>query len=406
MNIKNKITLFKIRLLRQVVCAYFLMSGHLLFDTPVSYPDDGAPPYIYSTFSHLATRTVVAAIDELSGKAQTLTLGASDNIVMEAAQNIQAIVKDGGKFEFHNHIGTKHAMFMSVYHNNVTGEVTLNTQGKPLYLDSPVVHMNDLQVNGYFNIEGGVIGNSLNVAKYNTSSDAFCMGYGFRINQKDELELVKYAVYDNTLNLTQKSVIKKVAIFGTGSHFSIQEATEANNSLLPFNTASGTNLSHMLNNNNNTSQCPPVASVSQWVYSALNNTLVTTPMNVKVGINTSSPTANLHVAGTVVVNSLSATDIVTLNMSVTSDERLKENIVPLSSVGLNDCLDTIKKLRIVRYNYRNQSGGKIGFIAQQVESVARDIVVVKNAFGLEDCRTLDTNAILTYLVGAVQRLST
>jgi len=377
------------------------MSGHLLFDTPVSYPDDGTPPYIYSTFSHLATRTVVAAIDELSGNAQTLTLGASDNIVMEAAQNIQAIVKDGGKFEFHNHIGTSHVMFMSVYHNNVTGEVTLNTQGKPLYLDSPVVHMNDLQVNGYFNIEGGVIGNSLNVAKYDSSSDAFCMGYGFRINQKDELELVKYAVYDN-VEQTQSSVIKKVAIFGTGSQFSIQEATEANNSLLPFNTANGTNLSHMLNNSNNSCQC---SGESQWVFSAMNNTLVTTPMNLKVGINTSSPTANLHVAGTVIIDNLSATDIVTLNMSVTSDERLKENIVPISTVDLNDCLDTIKKLRIFRYNYKNLLGDKIGFIAQQVESVAKDIVVVKNAFGLEDCKTLDTNAILTYLVGAVQRLS-
>jgi hypothetical protein len=379
------------------------MSGHLLFDTPVSYPDDGTPPYVYSTFSHLATRSVVAAIDDLSGNAQTLTLGASDNIVMEAAQNIQAIVKDGGKFEFHNHVGTSHVMFLSVFHNTATGAVTLNTQGKPLFLDSPVVHMNDLQVNGYFNIEGGVIGNSLSVAKYDSSSDAFCMGYGFRINPKDELELVKYAVYENTIDQTQSSIIKKIAIFGTGSAFSVQEASEANNALLPFNTTNGTNLSHMLNNNS--SPCTGTCE-SHWVYSALNNTLVPSPVNVKVGINTPSPVANLHVAGTAIIDNLSATDIVVVNFTMTSDERLKENIVPLDDVGIDDCLEKINKLRIVRYKYKNQLGEKIGFIAQQVESVAKDIVVVKNVAGLDNCKTLDTNAILAYLVGAVQRLYT
>lgn len=378
------------------------MSGHLLFDTPVSYPDDGTPPYIYSTFSHLATRSVVAAIDDLSGKAQTLTLGASANIVMEAAENIKAIVKDGGKFEFHNHIGTNHVMFLSVFHNTATGAVTMDTSGKPLFLDCPVVHMNDLQVNGYFNIEGGVIGNSLSVAKYDSSSDAFCMGYGFRINQKDELELVKYAVYDNTTNQTQSSIIKKIAIFGTGSPFSVNDASEANNALLPFNTTSGTNLSHMLNNS---TPCAGTCD-SQWVYSSVNNSLVSTPANAKVGINTSTPTANLHVAGRAIIDSLYASDIVVVNFTMTSDERLKENIIPLDVAGIDDCLEKINKLRLVRYKYKSQVGEKIGFIAQQVESVAKEIVVVKNAAGLDNCKTLDTNAILAYLVGAVQRLYT
>lgn len=382
------------------------MSGHLLFDTPVSYPDDGTPPYIYSTFSHLATRSVVAAIDDLTGNAQTLTLGASDNIVMEAAQNIQAIVKDGGKVEFYNHVGTNHVIFLSFYQNNTTGEVTLNTQGKPLFLDSPVVHMNDLQVNGYFNIEGGVMGNSLNVTKYDTDSDAFCMGYGFRINQKDELELIKYAVYEDANN-AQSSIIRKVAIFGTGSQFSSQEATAANNALLPFNAGSGANLSHLLNNNNNTPCTCSNVSESYWAFSVVNNRniIVPTKSDVYIGINTvTTPEANLHVNGTTKLTSLSADDITTISMTVTSDERLKENIAPIGPVGIDDCLEKIKKLQVVRYNYKNQGKLNIGFIAQQVESIATDIVVAKNAFGLKDCRTIDTSAILAYLVGAVQVL--
>jgi hypothetical protein len=388
------------------------MTSHALFDTRVTYPDDGNPPYIYSTFSHLATRSVIAAIDDLSGNAQTLTLGASSNVVLEAANNIQAIVKDTGKFEFYNHVGTNHVLFLSIHHNDSTGEVTFSTQGKPLFLDSPVVHMNDLQVNGYFNIEGGIIGNSLNVVKYNDNADAFCVGYGFRINPKDELELIKYAVYENDTTHAQSSILKKVAIFGTGNSFSSNEASDTNNALLPFNTVNGTNLSHLLTGGittniacSNIVNCSNVPTPTYWTYSSTNNYLYTNPVNAYVGINTNSPTTNLHVNGSAFINNISACNVVLSTMTFSSDFRLKENIIPFDTLEINDCLEKINKLRLVRYNYKNNvSLSRIGFIAQQVESITSDIVTTQEAFGLSDCKTLDISIILAYLVGAIQSI--
>ena len=81
-----------------------------------------------------------------------------------------------------------------------------------------------------------------------------------------------------------------------------------------------------------------------------------------VGIGTTSPLYPLDVNGTARANSVLYT-----TLTQTSDERVKENVV---STDLAWAEDTISKLRVVDYNFiGNVSSPKVGFIAQEVESV-------------------------------------
>lgn len=373
-----------------------IASGHSLLDTPVTYPDDGTPPYIYSTFSHLATRSVVAAIDNLTGQAQTLTLGATENIVLESSKDVHVVLKNDGVFELYNHIADgSHVKFVSLYHSSQNNNVVLSTGTNALMIDSPVVHMNDLQVNGYFNIEGGIIGNSLNVVKYDSTSDSFCKGYGFRINTRDELELVKYAVYDT--DGSHSSVIKKVAIFGTGNLFTPLDASASNNDLLPFNAVGGTNLSNLLGSV--TTPCG-VPSESQWIYNSTANTLIVSPSNVYVGINKAVPEANLHVDGTAIISTITCIDC-----TIYSDMRLKENVTFIDELSIGQCLEKINTIRLARYNYKENPKSRLGFIAQQVENITSDVVSQTKYGDILDCRTIDMNILLAYTIGAIQKLS-
>ena len=381
----------------------------------MTYPDDGKPPTLYSTFSHLATRSVVAAVDEASGRAQTLMLGASENIVLNAADSVRVQVKAGGSFSLHNAVGTQDITFLNVFYNPATDEVTIRTGQRDLFLDAPTVHLNDLQVHGHFTIDGGIIGNNLNVVKYTHSNDYFCTGYGFRINERDELELVKYAMFDNGSNVNQSSVFKKVAIFGNGGAFRRDDANSNNNNELPFNTvpgASGTSLPSVptigytpVPSSNPTPTPAPVVIPSPWVFSPNAKTLTLLDPTVKVGINVSNPTAALHVNGGIITTTLNATNVTTNDFTMVSDRRMKHDIHSVDD--LDECLEKIIGLQLVRfkYNHGNTERERLGFIAQDVEAVAQDAVVTCHTENLSDCKTIDMNVLLAYVIGAVQRLA-
>lgn len=86
------------------------------------------------------------------------------------------------------------------------------------------------------------------------------------------------------------------------------------------------------------------------------------------------------------------------SLNQSSDARLKKNITSLTSG-----LATIKQLRGVRYNWKNESmtGDKIGFIAQEVEKVLPELVITKE----DGYKAVSYAEMTAVLVEAVKELS-
>lgn len=111
----------------------------------------------------------------------------------------------------------------------------------------------------------------------------------------------------------------------------------------------------------------------------------------KVGIGTLSPSAKLHVAGTIRHQGLVQE----------SDERLKENVQTLAS-----SLDKIAMLRGVSYQWRNKHGKKdrshMGVIAQDVEKVFPELVFT--ADDEQGTKAVDYNGLVAPLIESVKQL--
>ena len=101
---------------------------------------------------------------------------------------------------------------------------------------------------------------------------------------------------------------------------------------------------------------------------ATSNELMRIVGNGNVGIGTAAPTQKLHV-----FNGTTNGTYTTTGWVHSSDKRLKTNITPLQN-----SLDKITHLTGVSYNWKNapNSNSQVGFIAQDVEKVFPEVVVV------------------------------
>jgi hypothetical protein len=105
----------------------------------------------------------------------------------------------------------------------------------------------------------------------------------------------------------------------------------------------------------------------------------------------------------------SASKPATSTWITTSDERLKEDIVP---ADLEQCFNNIKSLDLKYFKWKDEyitksitsDRRKLGWIAQDVESVMPKSVKKKNMFNMEDCRVLDSDQIIANMFGAVKML--
>jgi hypothetical protein len=113
-----------------------------------------------------------------------------------------------------------------------------------------------------------------------------------------------------------------------------------------------------------------------------------------VGIGTTDPGVyKLNIAGT---GYLGASAWV-----YSSDQRLKENISYLeNNSGVSGSLDKILQLKPARFDYIAGEKNNLGFIAQDVQPVIPEAVVVANQ--TTGMLGLKTDFILPYLVGAIQ----
>lgn len=97
----------------------------------------------------------------------------------------------------------------------------------------------------------------------------------------------------------------------------------------------------------------------------------------------------------------------TSTWTISSDERLKENIV---QADLDRCYEIVSTLPLKHYAWREEMAArtrdktKLGWIAQDVELHLPKAVAKSEAFGIPDCRSLDTDQIYAVMYGAIQKL--
>lgn len=107
-----------------------------------------------------------------------------------------------------------------------------------------------------------------------------------------------------------------------------------------------------------------------------------------LGIGTNVPQYELHVNGTVRCTV----------MEMVSDERQKSHITVLQP---ETCLEIIQNVNVYKYTLNKTNEEKIGFVAQDVERVAPQVVC-----GNTETKTLDLHQMVAICFAGVKQLST
>jgi hypothetical protein len=169
--------------------------------------------------------------------------------------------------------------------------------------------------------------------------------------------------------------------------------TNTSNTLIPLPNTTTSNVSvryHLLN---------PVKTTegAQWTYSS-NNPNVYHLGNV--GIGTTNPEYNLDVRGNIYTSIGGYTGSTLTTWSITSDRRIKENIVKAS---YEKCLENVNKIELYNFNFKDNCVNtndkhQLGFIAQEVREVYPKAVEVNKMIlntneTIDDILTLNTTQI-------------
>lgn len=186
-------------------------------------------------------------------------------------------------------------------------------------------------------------------------------------------------------------------------------------------------IGYFMNSNNSNSTA---SSNSPVLIAALNDNTYINGSNVGIGLD--APTEKLHVLGSAkfsrdvyVMNSVgiglsnpmyqlqlsqdSAVKPGSSTWTISSDERLKTNII---FADVDRCYDIVKHLPLKHYMWNPDlvsedsviDRTKLGWIAQEVESVFPKAVKTTPMYGFSDCRTLDTDQIYAAMYGCMQKL--
>jgi hypothetical protein len=145
-------------------------------------------------------------------------------------------------------------------------------------------------------------------------------------------------------------------------------------------------------------------------YSSENTAIIAYPnqlyidnKNKRIGLGTNSPSYQLQ------LSTDSAMKLSSSTWTVSSDIRLKQNII---NADLDLCYNNIKNLPLKRYTWKNDiytndqvnDRSKLGWIADDVETIFPNAVKKIKAFGFDDCRSLNNDQIIASLYGCIQKL--
>ena len=180
--------------------------------------------------------------------------------------------------------------------------------------------------------------------------------------------------------------------------------TNTSNRLIPLPNTTTSNVSvryHLLN---------PIKTTegAQWTYSSNNPNVYHLG---SVGIGTTSPEYTLDVRGSIYSSIGGYTQSGLTTWSITSDRRIKENIVKAS---YEKCLENVNKIELYNFNFKDNCVNtndkhQLGFIAQEVREVYPKAVEVNKMIlntneTIDDILTLNTTQIDYTLYGAVKNL--
>ena len=298
-----------------------------------------------------------------------------------------------------NYVNTN---FVKLSGDTMTGGLTvagaISSSGIMTLINS--TNISTLQINGYAN-KGGV-GYHDFASVTNTYASAVTPNKYFRLNSSGGLEIVNSNYSASLLQITDDGAIN---VYGTGS------AKVSNNDALSGYIAFGNNNTQIFDDGNthfhakgsgngiwvNTNN----AQLNLLTQSPVNGGSVgtgvaigTTTLNGYVSINSSRTTAvtqpygylNSSGAGSTAGTSPNpysltcSSRVQSPEFNASSDERLKENITPIT---LNDALNFVKSISAVTFNWKDPEnpGKKSGYIAQQVMRAGFDhlISIVGNA---------------------------
>lgn len=392
----------------------------------------------------------LGAYDATDSGAQTMVIGATSNVNIEAAENIQLFVQPSGTVDLYTSTtsdatrsDTKILEFSapSVDRTLITttnqdlevrgGDAQSTTllshstflkgvDGSNQFIDLPVGEVfyfgNEVNIDQGLQVTGNaVIGRSMlvndHIIAYGNiygsnlglwraldsnlaeNSNISQVGYGFRVNQSHQLELVKYSSF------ADKTIAKKVAVFGQTK---FNESMSNDNGLEMY-----TKLDDILGQTN-LPDMPNAVGLTVDLTKPIQTYWATGPAGIfynagNVGISNNNPEYTLDVGGTGRFISLATDMAVIQQTTTTSDYRLKD-VHGVKSP--NDCFNAINSLRVTRYSFKNNSSVTLdGLIAQEVEQVFPTAVSQAKYGVLDDCKMIDYNQIVANLIGAVQYLS-
>jgi hypothetical protein len=414
-----------------------------VIDNPANFYTIYSDAYNVNEIPNIVTNNVTAYKDN-SGNATTLTLGASGNLLIETVQDIRSYMGVSNAYRlytasydantstrtnkeilnvtqgaFDNTLFSAPSNITISPVNSANSTITLgnlifsesgnqqvlSTNLNNFLLQEGLAVAGDVSIANNVYVTGNIFGANVNVWSDRINKAYNRIGFGFRINSNDQLELVKYAKFAN------KDVLKRIAVFGHGNLGS-NDNTDLNENYLVFDSlgqvsvtssggglnpiagggaavsggsngtaSSGSNMTLTGNTSLSGSIVPATSDATIGTQSALmysvntsnlvlddsvlssSNIYITSTSNAPfVGVGTTAPEYKLHVVGT-----FYATD----DVLTRSDQRFKENITPITSA-----LEKVKAIGGYYYNRVGQSDRCVGVIAQEMQQVLPEVVSV------------------------------
>lgn len=259
----------------------------------------------------------------------------------------------------------------------IDGRLTVNS----LQLDGGLTVASNLVTHGH------VYGADINVWKdnlYIDSSNATRVGYSLRINDQDQLEFLKVSQFTDCNTMCNLDITKRIAVFGYNK-MTPADSNEIDNYIV-FDEIQGVALASTSNNS---------IGLPLWTTTPVGAIYTQSPL----GLNVINPQYSLEVIGGVSVDTVIAGSV-----STTSDARLKQIV---ENTSHQNYVDLINQLNVVKFRFLSDSNNKVqtGLIAQQVEEIVADAISTSKFGNLEDCRLINNNVLMAYMIGAIQELS-
>lgn len=388
--------------------------------------------YVLNTITHIASKSIYAVVDAQTLEAIDLELIASKSVeITSQGGDIHAAFSSGNALKIESSgdgiilrnyldvsnvsvldtdtsgrelrvtgtdgMSTTHVGGLSVK-NNLGYAILFTNQPEGILVNDVAAFVSNVSIGGVLDVDGNarmranlavdgnVFGSTMNVYRDNIvpNSTTSRVGFGFRITDTHQLELVRYSEIDDGT-----PVSRRMAIFGN-TPVSTDESNNTN--YLVFNELTG-----LVSVGGGDGLSP--AQTLSWSISERTGALYTN--SGMVGIGTDAPKFTLDVNGSFGASNITASEITT-----TSDNRLKTiDETPMHDAAT--CLNAIQNLDVISYIFNGDESGRkrTGFNAQQMREVMPDAVTMKHAYGYDDCHVIDTTVVIAYLVNAVRSLS-